>query len=30
MAGPVPWVSLDDLAEQRRLLPASAYARGCT
>lgn len=27
MPGPVPWVSPDDLAEQRRLLPASAYAR---
>ena len=25
--GPLPWANPDDLAEQRRLLPASAYAR---
>jgi hypothetical protein len=25
--GPLPWADPDDLAEQRRLLPASAYAR---
>lgn len=25
--GPLPWADADDLAEQRRLLPASSYAR---
>ena len=27
MPGPLPWMNPDDLAEQRRMLPASSYAR---